>query len=380
MGLFDEPTKGEAVKVAVREKCGTLYLEYTPPGGKKKWENLHLHLKGDAENDREARAMAEQAANIRERQLVAGQWGLQNPEDSRLTVEAYAEKLARKYPKSYHLPKALKHIRGYSKGMYIAAATDQWVAGFGEYLLKLKKTSKAGAASKLLSDTSAAHYFSALRHVFNVAYRDNVIVKNPAQYVEGIQIPEPDKVWLSTDEMVQLRKTYPRAGEFSKEIKRGFLFDCNVGLRISDLKALTWGNIKLVDGQRRIVIRQQKTRKMVENPLNESAWELIKDDRIHAKDELVFPLLSKSETQFAEYFREWEKHAGLDKRIGWHTARHTFAVQLLIAGADIYTVSRMLGHKSIKTTEIYLHAVDTMKRAAAEKLPDIRERDLKIVS
>lgn len=373
----EEPTSS---KVYIRHKCGTIYLEYIPPGGKKKWENTRLHLTGDPESDREAETMAEQMRIIRERQIIAGQWGLQNPEDSRLTVEGYMEKLARDIPKSHHIPKALKHVQSYSKGMYITAATDQWVRGFGEYLLSLKRTMKDGSTRKLLSETSASHYLAALRHVFKVAYRDNVILKNPALYVQGITEPEPEKVWLTVKEMNRLRGCFPRKGKLSETIRRAFLFDCNIGFRISDLQESRYGHIRINEaGERQIGKLQKKTKRMVYVPLNSTAWELIEDEVIHHANELIFPELSRKKTQFADYFREWEKKAGIDHHIGWHTARHTFAVQLLIAGTDIYTVSKLLGHKSIKTTEVYLHAVDAMKREAVDKLPDLRERNFKIV-
>jgi site-specific recombinase XerD len=68
----------------------------------------------------------------------------------------------------------------------------------------------------------------------------------------------------------------------------------------------------------------------------------------------------------------WAKAAGLEKKIGWHTARHTFATLLIDRGADISTVSRMLGHTKIQTTSVYAKTTDRSKRAAVDSLPDIR--------
>jgi site-specific recombinase XerD len=59
------------------------------------------------------------------------------------------------------------------------------------------------------------------------------------------------------------------------------------------------------------------------------------------------------------------------KRIGWHTARYTLAVLALEAGAELYTVSRRLGHTDIKTTQVYAKATDKLKRAAVDALPKL---------
>jgi len=61
----------------------------------------------------------------------------------------------------------------------------------------------------------------------------------------------------------------------------------------------------------------------------------------------------------------------LQKKFGWHCARHTFAVLSLEAGADLYTVSKLLGHTDIATTQVYAKATDTMKRDAVKRLEDI---------
>jgi site-specific recombinase XerD len=74
--------------------------------------------------------------------------------------------------------------------------------------------------------------------------------------------------------------------------------------------------------------------------------------------------------------KQWANAAGINKNIGWHTARRTFATQALENRADIYTVSKLLGHKSLKQTEKYAKVTDRLRREAAAALPEISLPDL----
>jgi site-specific recombinase XerD len=101
------------------------------------------------------------------------------------------------------------------------------------------------------------------------------------------------------------------------------------------------------------------------------AWGIIDDKRLHGYKEPVFPALAQSKTNTNEYLKRWAKNAGIEKNIGWHTARHTFAVLSLESGAEIYTLSKLLGHTDVKTTQVYANATDKMKREAVNALPAI---------
>jgi site-specific recombinase XerD len=69
--------------------------------------------------------------------------------------------------------------------------------------------------------------------------------------------------------------------------------------------------------------------------------------------------------------KDWAKKAGIEKQIGWHTARHSFVVLSLESGTEIYTLSKLLGHTDVKTTQVYAVATDKMKREAVNALPVI---------
>ena len=143
---------------------------------------------------------------------------------------------------------------------------------------------------------------------------------------------------------------------------RAFIFACLTGLRYSDIIRVRYEDI--VDGV--ITLRQQKTNEVVYIPLTDDASRLIEP---LAQEGLVFgPLVASTLTRT---IRRWVQKAGITKRISMHTARHTFAVLLLTKGVDIYTVSRLLGHRNVKTTQIYADIVDERRKEAIKKLPKL---------
>jgi integrase len=186
--------------------------------------------------------------------------------------------------------------------------------------------------------------------------------------VKAIPIPESDKVFLVPKEIQRLAST-ELGGALGAEIKRSFLFGCFTGLRISDLKSLAWGDI--IREPLQIAKRQEKTDRKVFIPLHATAWGIINDGAIHNHQALIFPELTKTLTNTNQYLTAWAERAGLDKRIGWHTARHTFATLTLESGADFFTVSKLLGHTKTATTAVYTKATDKMKREAVNGLPEI---------
>jgi site-specific recombinase XerD len=68
---------------------------------------------------------------------------------------------------------------------------------------------------------------------------------------------------------------------------------------------------------------------------------------------------------------KWVQAAGIKKKITFHCARHTFATLQLTVGTDLYTLSKLLGHTDIKTTQIYANIIDEKKREAVNRIPDI---------
>ena len=153
-----------------------------------------------------------------------------------------------------------------------------------------------------------------------------------------------------------------------EQIKMAFLFACFCGLRLSDVKDMKWKDIKFdADGGAVVSKVQVKTRQSIVVPLSANALMWL-PDRGKAKDnEPVYDL----PTHFTinRSVKKWAKDAQIEKNVTFHLSRHTFATILLTLGADIYTTSKLLGHKNLRTTQIYAEVVNK-KKAEAVNLMD----------
>lgn len=217
----------------------------------------------------------------------------------------------------------------------------------------------------------AETYYRRFKRMVNYAVEQGVIDKSPCR---GITTPKVDdmlsKDILSQEEMKQLFTTH-YTGE-NPEIRRAFAFTCMTGVRRCDVVELCYSNIDY--SNRLLKFRQSKTshsssKSGVTIPLNDNLFALIGTKADDAKDDYIFHL--PSDTMCLKALRTWTKKAGINKHITWHGGRHSFATALLSNGANIKVVADLLGHSNLKFTEIYVRAVDELKREAINSLPDI---------
>lgn len=176
---------------------------------------------------------------------------------------------------------------------------------------------------------------------------------------------------LSIEEMQQLIGTTYK--EQNMETRRAFIFTLYTGIRFCDIKDLTFGN---VDYSNKILSFNQKktqghsSKSYVSIPLNDGLLSLIGEASTDSPDEKIFKL--PSQTMCLKALRHWTAKAGIKKHITWHCGRHSFAVNILNNGANIKTVASLLGHSSIQHTEKYTRAVDSLKQAAINSLPELK--------
>ncbi|WP_131537424.1 site-specific integrase [Pedobacter nototheniae] len=149
----------------------------------------------------------------------------------------------------------------------------------------------------------------------------------------------------------------------SELMKNAAMFSGLTGLRWSDVSTLKWSNIRGKTGSFEIQFSQEKTENIEVLPISDQAYSFIGNRA--SPEKLLFPELVYS--RLKPFFTKWLATAEINKNITFHSFRHTFATLQLELGTDIYTVSKMLGHRVLKNTEVYAKIVDKTKRQAANK-------------
>lgn len=217
---------------------------------------------------------------------------------------------------------------------------------------------------KISSGTSYLKY-SIFRTVIKEAHRQGLIKENPIHKILPSQLPHrPDstRCYLTKKEIMKLINT---PCEYSK-LKEAFMFSCFTGLRRSDVFELKWCNI-LYENRKWILRKKiKKTQRWLTIPLSEEARKWIPQHR-GKSDSFVFPQIPS--TSLSINIKRWAKKAGIKQKVvTFHVARHTFATMELSLGVDLYTVSKLLGHRSINSTQIYAKIIDKMKENAMNRI------------
>ena len=154
---------------------------------------------------------------------------------------------------------------------------------------------------------------------------------------------------LTIDEIKRLAATHYKGEDTA--LQRAFLFCCFTGIRWCDAVCLTYANVDF--SARMLRFNQQKT------------------EGRSAHSGVTIPLSAALLKLIGEPAQPSEKIFNISKTITWHCARHSFAVNVLGAGANIKTVASLMGHSSIKMTEKYLHVIDQQKQDAINSLGDL---------
>lgn len=211
---------------------------------------------------------------------------------------------------------------------------------------------------KGLHQSTVHCYIATISAALNKAVREGIINRNPFCLLEAkekVAKKDREREFLTIDEIQILMRT-PIDHESMKNV---FLFACFTGLRISDILKLRWNDIYISNDHVEYVrIQMEKTKEYVTVPLSAEAKRWMSK---HGTSELVFYDLPQSRNTRNKSIRKWIAASGIQKNITFHSSRHTFATLMLSLGGDLYTTSKLLGHKNISTTEIYAKIIDQKK-------------------
>lgn len=220
---------------------------------------------------------------------------------------------------------------------------------------------QGGSKEGTISANTASTYFSIFKAGLRQAFIDGYLTIDLAAKVKNISYEESQREYLTLDELNQLAAT-PCDSDI---LKRAALFSALTGLRHSDIKQLKWQDVVKDKEHYQLHFTQQKTKGVEYMPISDQAYFLC-GERGDA-DRLVFEGL-QDPSWINRPVKRWIEASGIKKHITFHCFRHTYATLQLTNGTDIYTVSKMLGHKKVTTTQIYAKIVDAKKDAAADAI------------
>lgn len=261
----------------------------------------------------------------------------------------YAEATVKRYITT------LDHVKRFLKHQYnlndipLARLKYSFIVDFEHYFKTVRKC----------NNNSTYKYLKNMRKVINLAIRNEWLDKDPfAKY--KTKLIEVKRECLNKEELKSLENlklTFPRL-EVVRDI---FVFSCYTGLAYIDVSNLTKEDIRIgIDGNLWILLEREKTKTLSNIPILPNAHDLIKkytDHPAKKTEDHIFP--SFSNQKLNAYLKELADLASIDKNLTFHIARHTFATTITLAnGVPIESISSMLGHKNIRTTQIYSKVVN----------------------
>lgn len=344
----------------------SLYLDVYR-NGVRQYEYLKLYLipektRADKDTNRQTLQIAEAIKAKRTVELHNNEYGFKNERkhayffpffDSLVEQDADGIKRSRGCESNWKSCQRL--LFQYEKrNITFADITTEWANGLKRYIEK-----------NIGSQNTKWLYLSKIRASMKEAVRRGLLQRDPFVAVGSFKRVESVREYLTIEEVRLLTQT---PCEYDG-IRRAFLFSCLTGLRISDVRGLKWGDVQQNSQFVRITYRQKKTKVLEYLDINAQAAEMMGERR--AEDECVFDGIPVNQGTVNEVIKRWALRAGIRKTITFHSARHTFAIMMLAIGTDIFTVSKLLGHKELATTQIYAKILDESKQKAVANIPSI---------
>lgn len=354
----------------------SLYLDFYPPvyiaetGRETRREFLKIYVyekpanASEREYNKVCRVKADHIRSERELQLINKSFDFTDRLSAKMDFLAYFEEKVRLRNKSKgnhdNWYGAYKYLRLYTNGSCVFGdVNEKFCEGFKQFLKSVKsiKSDTVG-----LAQNSQYSYFNKFRAAVKEAFEDRLFGVNPILRVKGIPQAESQREFLTIEE---LKKIYAQDCD-PPVLKRAAIFSALTGLRWSDIIKLTWKEVQHSESNGYFIrFTQQKTQGIETLPIPEQAFEQL---GTRDKQEVKIFRGLKYSSYINVQLARWILSAGIYKKITFHCFRHTYATLQLTMGTDIYTVSKMLGHKHLKTTEVYGKVIDKRKVEASNKI------------
>lgn len=382
------------MKVEIKERKLTagnrsLYLEYYEKGFRKK-ENLHLYLvPDDAPNARKINGQTYNKAREIQAQRILNPPSFESkkkkPEENgrakTMTWLQWCDDYIQSAIDGENCKKMIQHkgvvrkrIAAYLKrirkpDILLKDVGRDMISGLFKYMRDdYRNPGQIKADGGKLADFTLVLFEETVKAIFNKAVRDGLIPFNPIQDLakeERFHVPDKHREYLTTDELKRFLAVETQT-QAEQTVQKAFGFSCMTGLRLGDMQRLRWSDIKTVGEVQAVSIIQHKTKRLVTVPLNDLALSLLPPRPANGEDSIIFPLVKKPDN-VAKYVRRIKEKAGIEKDFTYHSSRHSAATLAITAGAELYSVSKILGHGSIVSTQVYA-SVNMEKKAEAVNL------------
>jgi integrase len=253
------------------------------------------------------------------------------------------------------------YLEDYTKGQCVMSQVDEaFCEGFKDYLDSCY--TKKSSAYKL-SANSKYSYFNKFRAAIKQGMEDKHLHHNPILRIKAFPQGESFREFLTLDEVKKLKSV--RCD--NPVLEKAAFWSIRTGMRWGDCLKLKWIDIQYSEDQGYFVrFNQNKTKSYETLPVTEEAVKELKKTVVDLQEYVFKGLTYSSHNNFL--LAKWAMNAGINKHITFHCFRHTNATLLISAGEDIYTVSKMLGHKELRTTEIYAKVLNSKKVEAANRI------------
>jgi len=365
------------MKVTIRKRSiskgrKALYLDYYPPfkhpktGKLSRREHLRIYIFDkpkdvlEKKHNKETLALAENVRAKRQLEIQNKQFGfISESKRNESFIEYFRAKAEKRRGQNYYnWDMSVRYLEAFAgSGLRFVDLNEVFCEEFKDYILS---SPAVGNRGKKISFNTGASYYSKFRNVLKAAFKAKLITENLYELVPGIVERDTHREFLTIKEFQTLAETKCE----DQIVRNAAIFSGLTGLRFSDISALVWSEIRGTEGDYYLMFSQAKTSGAENLPVSDQSVLILGQRK--KPEQKVFQGLNYH--RMRTILQKWLDAAGICKRITFHCLRHTYATLQLASGTDIYTVSKMLGHRNVKTTQIYTKVVDDKKKEAANRI------------